>query len=67
MEKLNREKLRSLIISEINSAGDESQDDTIILSEDFTRSEKRELARIIRNEIARLFYDLFKKRSFWTK
>jgi len=37
-----------------------------VLQEDFTRSEKQELSRIIRTELARIFYDLFKKRNFWT-
>lgn len=35
------------------------------LDESFTPEQRDELALIIRSEIADLFYDLFRRRSFW--
>jgi len=69
--ELDQKNLRRLIYEEVLSLKEgklrEPVDlDKQVLREDFTRSEKQELSRIIRNELARIFYDLFKKRNFWT-
>lgn len=69
--ELDQRNLRSLIEDEVSSLREGKPRkpvdlDKQVLQEDFTRSEKQELSRIIRNELARIFYDLFKKRNFWT-
>lgn len=71
MEKLNKRKMREIIIEELRNLHESGTDDKkffedVPLHEDFTRSEKRELSRLIRNELVQVFYDLYKKRSFWT-
>jgi hypothetical protein len=35
------------------------------ITEEFDPQERDELSKIIRSEVADLFYDLFRKRSFW--
>lgn len=63
MRKIILEELREVYESGIS---DDIFLEDISLHEDFTRSEKRELSRLIRNELVQVFYDLYKKRSFWT-
>lgn len=68
---LKYEDLRNIMRDEVSSLKEGNLPEPIelqrrVLREDFTRSEKQELSRIIRTELARIFYDLFKKRNFWT-
>ncbi len=69
--ELHRDNLQKIIQDEVSSLKDGNLPEPVelqrrVLREDFTRSEKQELSRIIRTELARIFYDLFKKRNFWT-
>jgi len=69
--ELEYEDLQKIIRNEVSSLKEGNLREPIelqrrVLREDFTRSEKQELSRIIRTELARIFYDLFKKRNFWT-
>lgn len=36
-----------------------------MIDENFTNEDERELRELIRNEIAAIFFDLFKKRAAW--
>lgn len=70
---INNKNLRKIILDEVSALIENGRirdpvplSQEQVLQEDFTRSEKQELSRIIRNELARIFYDLFKKRNFWT-
>lgn len=71
MKKLTRSKLKKWIREEVSNLSRNPEKLTdrepMVFNEDFSRSERRELAKIIRNELARLFYDLYRKRSFWKK
>lgn len=72
MKKLTRSKIQEWVREEISNVCEEPElledrDYEVIINESFTTKERRELATIIRNEIARLFYDLYRKRSFWKK
>lgn len=67
--KLTKRKINELILDEIRrfrESGLSEEDIKRSLQEDFTRKEKRELSRLIRNELVKVFYDFYKKRSFWT-
>ncbi len=69
--ELQYEDLQEIVRDEVSSLKEGNLPEPVelgegVLQEDFTRSEKQELSRIIRTELARIFYDLFKKRNFWT-
>jgi hypothetical protein len=36
-----------------------------LIKEEFSKDEEEEIRRIIRSEISEVFYDLFRRRSFW--
>ena len=71
MKNIDHDEIKKIVLDEVaKTLKNGGPIDTVsvknIINEDFTRSEKQELSRIIRNELARIFYDLFKKRNFWT-
>jgi len=36
-----------------------------LIEEEFSKDEEEEIRQIIRSEISEVFYDLFRRRSFW--
>jgi hypothetical protein len=49
-------KLRRIIQDEVRRT---------LIKEEFSKDEEEEIRRIIRSEISEVFYDLFRRRSFW--
>lgn len=60
--KIRERTLRRAVRDELRDAGGARRR---LLSEQFSPEERDALSSIIRSEIADLFYDLFRKRSFW--
>jgi len=72
MRKLTKSKLKSIVKEEVdkiikNPSCLSELNENLLLESEFTKKQRRELSRIIRNELASLFYDLYKKRGFWNK
>jgi hypothetical protein len=67
-EKLGKRSFSSVsdLVSSIESeAKDRFKIEETVLKEEFSNDEYKELLRIIRMELASVFFDLYKKRSFW--
>lgn len=56
-DTLMETKIRNLVKEEVEHQ--------LLLRESFSPKENKEIRQIIRDEISDLFYDLFRKRSFW--